>query len=433
MLTVVHLTASRFVGGPERQMLGLARGLSEGHRWAFASFAEGGLCRPFLEECRRSGFEARALQHDTPHLRAAFRELSALIDGLEADLLCCHGYKANLLGRPAARRRGIPVVAVARGWTGESLKVRTYEALDRLGLRWMDRVVCVSEGQAAKVRRAGVRAGRTVVIPNAIDAGRYDASDPAARGELLGLFPGPVGRVVGAAGRLSPEKGFEVLVEAAAIVARSDPSAGFVLFGEGALREPLARRVAEVGLEGRFVLAGFRSDLDRLVPHLDLLAQSSFTEGMPNVVLEACAAGVPVVATAVGGTPEVVEDGRSGYLVPPGDPGVLADRILDALGDEDRRRALGAHGRRSIRDRFTFAAQAERYRGVFCELVGRRETPRPADHIITPSPPECPVERDVGREHPGSIASTRSDRRRHPAPAPLIVAPRPPLGPQSPR
>lgn len=371
-LVILHLTASTFFGGPERQMLGLARALSGEHRSVFLSFAEGGRCQAFLEEARQQGFEAEALGHDTPHLGRALRELAGQLQGLSTGVLCCHGYKAGLVGRPAARRAGVAVVAVSRGWTGENLKVRMYEALDRLSLRWMDRVVCVSEGQAAKVRRAGVRPDRVVVIPNSIDAGRFDAPDPTGRAELLGLFSAPVIRVVGAAGRLSPEKGFEVLVEAAAIVARSDPSVGFALFGEGVLRDALARRVAAAGLGSRFALAGFRGDLDRLVPHLDLLAQSSFTEGMPNVVLEACAAGVPVVATAVGGTPEIVRVGRSGLLVPPGDPDALACGILDVLGREDAGAGLGAAGRRAICERFTFAAQAEGYRRLFVELGASR-------------------------------------------------------------
>ena len=151
-------------------------------------------------------------------------------------------------------------------------------------------------------------------------------------------------------------------------MAGSDSEVGFVLFGEGALRPKLAGQVAALGLSDRFVLAGFRPDLDRLVPALDMLVQSSFTEGMPNVVLEACAAGVPVVATAVGGTPEIVVDGEGGRLVSPGDAGVLARRMQELLGDDSRRRAMGDRGRARIREAFTFHTQAERYRQLLSGL-----------------------------------------------------------------
>ncbi len=369
-MNIVHLTASTLFGGPERQMLGLAAALSGDYHSAFLSFSEGGRCRAFVEEARRQGFEADSLEHDTPHLRAAVRELAAALRRAGADVLLCNGYKASLLGRIAARRVGIPLVAVSRGWTAESWKVRLYEIADRLNLRWMDRVVCVSDGQAAKVRRAGVPAERVVVIRNAIRADRFDNPDPAYRERLLSLFPDPPRRVIGAAGRLSPEKGFGVLVEAAGRVLREDGGAGVVLFGDGALRGALARQIEAAGLAGRFVLAGFRADLDRYIPWLDVIVLPSFTEGLPNVVLEACAAGVPVVATAVGGTPEVIEDGENGYLAPPGDAKALAGCVLAVLGAEDGGRGMGEYGRRRVRAEFTFDAQAAQYRRLFAEVTG---------------------------------------------------------------
>src|SRR5262249_35414565 len=150
----------------ERQMLGLARELTPGVRSVFLSFSEGGRCRAFLDQALRRGFVSHELINDTPWLRAALRELTDELEQQEVDVLCCHGYKADLLGRLAARRRGIPAVAVSRGWTAESFKVRLYEKLDRWNLRWMDHVVCVSHGQAAKVRRAGIGSSRISVIHN---------------------------------------------------------------------------------------------------------------------------------------------------------------------------------------------------------------------------------------------------------------------------
>src|SRR4051794_25416956 len=147
-MVIVHLRASTLFGGPERQMLGLALCLPAGHRSVFVAFDEGGRGQEFLAEVRRHAFEARTLVHDTPHLRAAVRELASLLRSLGADVVCSHGYKADLLGLPAAHRASLPIVAVARGWTGESPKVRIYEALDRVFLRRMDRVACVSQGQA---------------------------------------------------------------------------------------------------------------------------------------------------------------------------------------------------------------------------------------------------------------------------------------------
>ncbi len=370
-MLIVHLTASRFFGGPERQMLELAKALPPEIRSVFVSFAETGLCQAFLEQVRANGFEAIALRHDTPRLVAALRELMKVLRQLRVDVLCCHGYKSNLLGLLATRRLGIPVISVVRGWTGECARVRFYETLDRRILRWMDKVVCVSEGQAQKVRRAGIRDDKITVIHNAIRPERFDNPDPVYREQLRQMFPKPPQKIVGAAGRLSPEKGFSVLVDAAAEVVRSDQSVGFVLFGEGALRASLTGQIAAKGLAGRFILVGFHSDLDRFLPHLDLMVLPSFSEGLPNVALEALAAGVPVVATAVGGTPEVVEDGRTGYLVLPGDANRLADRILHALSDDAVHQRLSEQGRACVEERFSFVTQSRLYERLLGQLVGK--------------------------------------------------------------
>ena len=371
-MVIVHLTASTFFGGPERQMLGLAQSLPPDCRSVFLSFAEGGRSEAFLEEARRQGFEAEAITWDTPHFAAAVREIAGRLRHFRADVLCCHGYKADVLGRMAARRQHIPVVAVSRGWTGENAKVSFFEALDRLHLRWMDYVVCVSEGQAAKVRRAGVAESKVTVIHNAIATGRFENADPAFRQRLQKFFPRPRSRIVGAAGRLSPEKGFGVLVDAAALVAARDPEVGFVVFGDGSLRGELNRRIQAARLSANIVLARFHRNLDRFIPFLDAFVLASFTEGLPNVVLEALAASVPVVATAVGGTPEVLEDGKSGFLVCPRDALALAEGIQRLLSSEEKRRAMGRYGRNRVRRSFNFAVQARRYRQLFVHLRSRR-------------------------------------------------------------
>lgn len=370
-MNLIHLTSSTFFGGPERQMLGLAEALPGSVRTTFVSFAEGGRCAAFLDEVREHGFAAIALRNDFPRVFAAVRELAGVLQEAPCDILLCHGYKANILGRVAAQRVGVPAVAVSRGWTWENGKVRAYEWLDRRHLRFMDHVVCVSDGQAERVRNwCGVPDDRISVIRNSARLGAFAAPDPDARRKLLGYFPSgdQVSRVVLAAGRLSPEKGFAALVEAAAAVLRDAPGVGIALFGEGVLRPQLERRVAELGITGRCVMPGFRSDLDSLIPAADVVVLPSFTEGLPNVALEASAAGVPVVATAVGGTPEVVADGESGFLVPPGRPAALARKIAVLLRNPSLRERMGGAGRARMRERFTFDAQADAYLKLFASL-----------------------------------------------------------------
>lgn len=367
-MNIVHLTASPFFGGPERQMLGLARALPDEYRSIFLSYSERGLCRPFLDQLHHHGFEAIELRHNAPKVNTAVREVVACLRDFRADVLCCHGYKPDVLGLIAARRAHVPVIAVSRGWTGATLKVRFYDWLDRASLHAMDFVVCVSRRQAAKVLRLGVPRSRVRVIRNAIDIGRFSERDLGCRGELEGLFPVRPRLIVGAAGRFSPEKGFGVLVDAAAEVVRANSEIGFVIFGDGPLRDQLTRQIARKDLGPNVVLPGFRPDLDRILPCFDVVALPSFTEGLPNIVLEAFAARVPVVATAVGGTPEIVDDGENGYLVPAGKPAALAEKIAVALAGETRRQAMGEAGFARVRDRFSFAAQSAQYQKLFAQV-----------------------------------------------------------------
>jgi glycosyltransferase involved in cell wall biosynthesis len=372
MMVIIHLTSSRFFGGPERQMLELARTLHPPYQTIFLSFYEGGRCNLFLHEVLRSGFRGSPLANDTPFFRAAVRELASKLVRLGARVVCCHGYKANLLGMLAARRAGVPVLSVSRGWTGEDWKVRIYEGLDRLVLRLVDAVVCVSRGQARKVLDAGIRPERVVVIPNAVRVGRFADPRPETRRQLESLLSNKPRWLIGAAGRLSPEKGFDVLIEAARRVVQEEPAAGFMVFGEGVLRDALQAQIERCGLKGSFVLAGFRNDLDVVTPCFDVLAMTSHSEGLPNVLLESQAAAVPAVCTAVGGIPEIVTDGANGFLVADGDASAVADRLLRLLRSEEARRRMGRHGRDVVTGQFSFAAQAEQYQALFEHLVTRR-------------------------------------------------------------
>jgi glycosyltransferase involved in cell wall biosynthesis len=234
----------------------------------------------------------------------------------------------------------------------------------------MDHIVCVSQGQADKVIRFGTPASRVSVIYNAVRMERFDVpSDISFRHRMEAMFPNKPKLIVGAAGRLSPEKGFDILISAAAC--RLPPAVSFVIFGNGFLRESLQKQIDELGLSSSVVLAGFTDQLDQYMHHFDLFVQSSHTEGMPSVLLEAMAAKTAVVATKVGGTGELVVEGSTGLMVPPNDPKVLADAMQKVLSDDDLRRTMGENGRQRVEKNFAIEAQAEAYWELFSRLQHR--------------------------------------------------------------
>jgi glycosyltransferase involved in cell wall biosynthesis len=324
---------------------------------------------PFLKQLDAAGIAARMIGHANPHFLGMIADVAAQLRRERADLLVCQGYKADVIGWFAARRVGIPVIAVSRGWTAHTLKVRAYEALDRRVLRRMDAVVCVSDGQAAKVARAGIARDRLHVIHDSVDPARFRNGGAAGRAILEGLFASPRSAIIAGVGRHSHEKGFDQLVDAVRLLVCDDDRVGIVLVGDGPDRPMLEALVRACRLESNVVFAGFRTDVDRLFPGADILAQASHTEGLPNVVLEASAAGLPVVATDVGGTSEIIEDGVNGFLVPAADPPALARRLLDLVRSPELRHQMGDRGRDLVRARFSFARQAAAYEELFAKVA----------------------------------------------------------------
>ena len=380
-LKIAHITASPNFGGVERIILETARSHRQfkGAEQVIASFSERENAEPFLREVEKAGFTAYRFQNDTPRLLAGMFEMIRLLKKHQIQILCAHGYKARILGWFAAKYLRIPIIGISHGWTGESRSVRFYERIDKWMHRRMDHIVCVSQGQADKVIRFGTPASGVSVIYNAVRMDRFgEPSDIAFRHRLEAMFPNKPKLIVGAAGRLSVEKGFDVLISAVCRLssAVSIRDIGVVIFGDGVLQESLQKQIDDSGLSQSVVLAGFTDQLDQYMHHFDLFVQSSHTEGMPSVLLEAMAARTAVVATNVGGTGELVveapaNEGGTGLMVPPNNPEALAEAMQKVLSDDELRRTMGENGRRRVEQHFAIEPQAEKYWELFERLLRR--------------------------------------------------------------
>jgi glycosyltransferase involved in cell wall biosynthesis len=367
---VMHLRASNFVGGPERQILEhLRQSESNTMHFSLCCFQENG-CPTELETMAENyGLDSTCVTAAWPFDLGTIRQLARIIRERKVNLLVTHGYKPNLLGRIASWIQRIPTVAVSRGWTYESRRVRFYEFLDRIFLRLADAVVAVSEGQRQKILACGVRPDKVRVIHNAIDLANYPGPAENSVRDELGIPRDAI--LVATAGRLSPEKNHLGLVEAARQVLTKMPDVYFVVFGEGLLRPVLERAVADAGIGHRFSLPGFRSDVRSLLHEVDIFVLPSHTEGLPNVVLEAFACRKPVVATRVGGTPEVVNDGVNGFLIPEEDMAGLAEAVLTLAGDAELRGRMGSAGFLSVGNEFGFERQTHLYLKLYATVGGQ--------------------------------------------------------------
>ncbi|NTV50339.1 MAG: glycosyltransferase [Geobacteraceae bacterium] len=364
---VVHLLASNFFGGPEKQLVEHAQRIAKKNiQPLIISFMESNATNQLLERAQTVGVATRALSSSGP---LDFSLIGKVLDVLRTekiDLLCVHGYKANVIGRLASWRAGIPLIAISRGWTGEDAKIRVYEWLDKFFLRLSDHIVAVSAKQQQRVTNIGIPIEKVTVIRNCINVGERIESTDSFRTEM-GLDKNSI--LVISAGRLSPEKNYSGMVDAAKIVCEENSNVYFAVFGEGVLRTELENKIASFGLSKRFFLPGFRVGMQVLLQEIDIFVLPSFTEGLPNVILEAFAAGKPVVATAVGGTPEVVEDGVSGFLTDPQKPEYMAECILKLVENENLRKTMGESGLESVKKNYTFEHQTDQYEKLYIRFI----------------------------------------------------------------
>ncbi|HET9784490.1 MAG TPA: glycosyltransferase, partial [Terriglobales bacterium] len=364
-VTVLHVRASNFVGGPERQLLRLLR-YETGVRQMLAVFTGAdGEGAELLEAARAAGIEAAAIAGGGRRDAGAVRGLHTLLQEENVGLVCTHGYRADLLGSWAARAAGVPAAWFLRGYTGEDRKVRCYEALDRALLRWPRRIVCLSRTQAERLPRR-LRT-RTRIVPNAIPSPEVDRA--AARTALCARFGLPTDAViVGTAGRLSPEKGAAYLLRAVAALPAGLPG-HFLIAGDGVLRAELEREAQQLGIAHRVTFAGFCPDWPSLLPGCDLLVNPSLREQAPNVVLEAMAAGVAVVATRAGAVAEIAGTPAALELVDCGDSRGLAAAMARLLADAQRREELARLGAARVQQAYSPAHQQEELAALYQEFL----------------------------------------------------------------
>jgi len=304
--------------------------------------------------------------HPLHDLRAALRIAR---HARPADLLHGHGLRGAWIAALAARLARKPCVFTAHNLAPPN-PGRLARTLLHVTARRAAAIIAISQAVADSLAPYGIDTARIVLIPNGIDLRPFDRQSESARHppahledfRFSILHPAIENRktkIVASVGRLAPEKGFDVLIEAAPRVLARLPEVGFILAGEGPERPRLEERIRKHGLGERFWLPGFVSDVPGLLTSADVVAVPSRSEGQGLVALEAMAARKPVVVSRVGGLVETVEAGVTGLLVPPDDPATLADALISLLEDEAARQRLGAAGRARVKERYTVDRMVE--------------------------------------------------------------------------
>jgi len=296
--------------------------------------------------------------------------LRRLIREVRPDVVHLHSRRgSDIWGAVAGRLEGVPVVLSRRVDNPEKPWIA------RLKYRLHDEVICISQGIRQVLLSEGVPAAKVHCVPSAVDTQQYRPG----RNDLPWLrdtFVLPHDALtIGMVAQFIARKGHDTLLEALPAVFERFPSARVLMFGQGPLREGLMQRIeASAALKGRVQCPGFRRDLDRVLPNLDVLAHPAFMEGLGVSLLQAAACGVPIVAGRAGGIPEIVQPGLNGELIEPGDVQALTSHLLNLLGDADRRAHYGAAGRAWVEQHFSIDAMVRGNLGVYRRACGVRDT-----------------------------------------------------------
>ena len=367
---VLHVIDSAGLYGAEVMLLGLmAEQRRQGVEPQLASIGTPDAGEKVLErEARRQGTAVIPFRMTAgPNLPGACRILG-YAKSAGVDVIHSHGYKGNiLLGLIPGWLRPAPMVTTVHGWTAGCgfSRMKLYELMDGVALRFVERVVVVSNAALAHPRLRSISRERVRVVPNGIPdpASAAPPSDPVLA-RFMAQRP-----TISAAGRLSPEKGFHHMLDAFSLLLGEGYDAQLVIFGEGGERAALEERVAALGLVDRVRLPGYVPDLGNFLPLSRLFAMSSLTEGLPMVLLEAMRSGIPVVATSVGGIPELLQCGDTGVMVPPADPAELARGMAWTLKEVEAASAKAKRARALVAERYSVRAMERGYLGVYREVA----------------------------------------------------------------
>ncbi len=365
-ISILYVVTELDVGGAEKMLYELAvRARSAGHGVnVVCLYGKGDVAR-WLE---REGIRAESLGMAGRMDVRVLPRLVRVIRRVKPDVLHSFLFHANVAGRLAGRMAGVPVVI---GSVRVEEPRRHHLLFDRLTAWATDAETCVSESVADYTeRRAGIARSKLVVIRNGVVAAEADAGARKKARAVLGLDGG--WPVVGSIGRLDRQKGMDVLLSAFQEVLEKVPDARLVVAGGGPDRKALELAAARAGISARVRFLGFRAGAAKLAACFDVFVLASRWEGLPNVLLEAMAAGCPAVATAVGGVPELIKNGRTGILVPPDDAAALAKAVTGLLQDEESAAQMGQEARRWVVERFGMERMWEKTAALYEELLARK-------------------------------------------------------------
>jgi len=367
MPLVAHIRASNFYGGPERQIIGHIK-TSKNFRHLVITFREGSRKNEFEIVCRKEGINVVAIDTKNAYQWTTVTCLRKLLLKEKIKIICCHGYKPLVLSFLAKRNLSIPVIAFSRGHTSENFKIRIFEFIEHKLYSFSDKIIAVSSGYAKILMARGVDKTKLCVVLNAVEIEKFQPYLVQKKQIRVALGFHEDDFLIATAGRLSPEKAQGDLITAFAMIHHEHRETHLLIFGDGPLRESLENQVERLNVQNVHFM-GHRKDLDKIMPILTLFVLPSLTEGLPNVLLEAGSANVPMIATSVGGVPEIIEHEKTGVLVEAGNPHQLSKAIGQCVSNKLKCKKLSETAYQLIENQYGFIKQANLLETIYSDLL----------------------------------------------------------------
>lgn len=368
-IKVLHIIGGGEFGGAEQHLITLLRHIN---RQEFEIHVACLFAKPLAPLVVKEGFAVHVFPMASKFDLKPINGMASLIKKEGFDIVHTHGVRANLVGRLASKKAGVyRVVTTVHSVLAFDYKRRIDRWVNKLCEKATRKIttsfVTVSKMLAVQLETEGIPTGKIVTIHNGLEIENYN---PELNGQpVKDEFKIDAKTVLmGIVARLHPVKGHSYLLEATAQAVKKIPGLTLLIVGDGPLRAGLETMTRSLGIEDKVIFTGFRSDIPEIIAALDFLVLPSLSEGLSLTVMEGMAMKKPVLATAVGGTPEIITSGVDGFLVPPGDVPALVQGIQDLAGNRDLADKLGAAARKTIEDRFTAGRMAGRTSELYKEI-----------------------------------------------------------------
>jgi len=370
-MNTVHINTERTWRGGEQQTLFLLLGLrARGHDVALIAPPES----PLAERAGAGGLPVHRIRMRGEADPFAVVRIRAIIARGGFDLLHMHTSHAHSLGGLASI--GLPIARIVSRRVDFSIFRNSFLGLNRWKYRLgVDRYIAVSGAIRDVLAADGIDPARVSIVRSGVDPARFPEIDRPRAPDPELPFPRE-SPIVGNIAHLAPHKGQIHLIQAAPRILAREPRVRFLIVGQGDLAPLFRQRIAQLGLEGALVLTGFRNDIGAILARLAVFVMPSIQEGLGTSIVDAMLFGIPVVASRVGGIPEIIEDGVHGILCPPADEEALAEAVVGLVRSPDRARILGERGRKRAREEFSVDRMVGGTARVYAEVLAERRARR---------------------------------------------------------